>query len=111
LAGCCQRSIGQFRERAKKSLPNKTLKSKAGEGLLPQIQTIQELEVESGIRAFDVIQKTPALAHEHQQPASAGMVLGVLLEVIRQLSNSMAQDRDLDFRRTGVLFAASVILD
>ena len=39
------------------------------------------------------------------------VVLGVALEVLGQVPDPLGQDRDLNFRRTGVAFGAGVILD
>src|SRR3546814_15383341 len=47
----------------------------------------------------------------HQKAAAAVVVLVVRLEVIGQRIDAVGQDRDLDFRRTGIALVAGIVLD
>ena len=51
---------------------------------------------------LQVIQKTAALADQHQQTTPRSVILLVCLEVLGQFANPLTQNRDLDLRRTGV---------
>src|SRR6185437_10577211 len=51
---------------------------------------------------LQVIQQAAALADQHQQSTAGCMILLVRLEMLGQLSNPLTQNRNLDFRRTGV---------
>jgi len=51
---------------------------------------------------LQVIQQTAALAYQHQKAAAGSVVLHVGLEMLSQFANPLTQNRNLDFRRTGV---------
>ena len=71
--------------------------------LLADTQFADHITVTVGIALLQVVQKTTALAHEHQQPATRSVVLLVGLEVLRQLADTLAQNRDLYLGAPGIL--------
>ena len=59
---------------------------------------------------LQVIQQAAALADQHQKSAAGSMVLLVRLEMLGQLANPLTQNRDLNFRGTGVSFVGAEAL-
>ncbi len=51
---------------------------------------------------FQVIQQAAALAYQHQQSTPGCMILFVGFEVLGKVVDPLAQNRDLDLRRSGV---------
>ena len=79
--------------------------------LLAQTQRSDQGAVALHILLLQVSQHRTALA-DHLEQAAAGMiVLLVHLEVLGQLMDARGQDRDLDFRGTGVGRVGAVCLD
>jgi hypothetical protein len=70
--------------------------------LTANAQALNQVLVSLRITAFQVFQKTTAAGNHRQQSASGMMVFGVRLEMILKLLNTLAEDCDLDFWRTGV---------
>src|SRR5205823_7498592 len=56
-----------------------------------------------------VLEQPAAAADQQQQPAAAVVVMLVHLEVLRQVVDPPGQQRDLDFRRTGVTLTGRVL--
>jgi hypothetical protein len=52
-----------------------------------------------------------ALADQLEQPTPGVVILFVGLEMVRQIGNAIAEQRDLDFRRTGVFFVLPEVCD
>src|SRR5574337_1846266 len=65
--------------------------------LLAQTQLVDQRCVALGILGLQVVEELPAPAHHAQQAAAAVMVLGVRLEMRRQLVDASGQQRNLDF--------------
>ena len=59
----------------------------------------------------EVLEKTTALADEHQEPAPRVMLLAVLLEMVRQAVDPLGEERDLDFGRACIALMSSELLD
>src|ERR1051326_8720604 len=55
-----------------------------------------------GIVFLEVVEQATALADQHEKPAARAVIFLVRLEVLRQLANAFAQQRDLDFRASGI---------
>ena len=55
-----------------------------------------------GIVFLQIVEQATPLAHHHQQAAPGGVILLMRLEVVGQLANALAQDRDLHFRASGI---------
>ena len=51
---------------------------------------------------LQVVEQTTAPAHHHEKSAARAVVFLVRFEVFRQLTNAFAQQRDLNFRTTGI---------
>src|SRR5450759_736405 len=51
---------------------------------------------------LQVVEQTTASADHHEKSAARAVVLLVRFEVFRQLTNAFAQQRDLNFRTTGI---------
>src|SRR5579862_5654772 len=70
--------------------------------LLADAQLADDVPVAVRIVRLEVIEQAAALAYEHQKTAAGRMVLRVGLEVLGQLANALAQDRNLHLRAAGV---------
>ena len=66
--------------------------------LAAQAQLLDQGLVAIGAHTPEIIQQSPALAHELQQPAPGVVVLRVRLEVHRQLIDAFRDQRDLHLR-------------
>ena len=72
--------------------------------LAPDAQALDQSLVALRTAATQVIEQ-PAATRDHLEQSPAGMVvLGVGFEVLRQIGNAPAQDRDLDLWRAGIRF-------
>src|ERR1700733_10215354 len=67
-----------------------------------QTEPLDQRSIAVDVLLREVLQKPPAAADQQQQPATAVVVVLVHLEVLRQVRDSLGQQRDLDFRRAGV---------
>jgi hypothetical protein len=79
--------------------------------LLADTQFADDVTVAVRIRLLEVIQKAAALAHQHQQTTARTMILFVGFEVLGQLANTLAEDRDLHFRTAGIGVMGAVTRD
>jgi hypothetical protein len=79
--------------------------------LFPETQGFDNSAIALDILVANVIQQIATLSDELQKPAPARKVFGVLLQVGRQLVDPLGEERDLDFRRSGVAFVQGVGLD
>src|SRR5665213_1343788 len=79
--------------------------------LATQAQPIDDLLVTRTVNLLEIVEKAAPLAHHLEQAPPGMIVLEVALEVLGQVGNPLGKDRDLDFRRTGVLDAVGVFLD
>ena len=64
-----------------------------------------------GIVFLEVVEQATALADQHEKAAARAVVFLVRLEVLRQLANAFAEQRDLDFRATGIAWMRPVLVD
>src|SRR4051812_7202556 len=67
-------------------------------GLLTDAEALDHLCVTVDVLALQVVEQAAALANELEQPAARVMILAVGLEMLGQVVDSFAQNRDLDFR-------------
>src|SRR5665213_1104341 len=79
--------------------------------LLADAQLCDHVTVAVRISLLEVIQKTAALADQHQKSAAGAMVLLVRFEVLGQLANTLAQNRDLDLGTARVRFMRTEFCD
>src|SRR5690606_3913755 len=77
----------------------------------PDTQSLDQILIAPVILCLDIIQEAPALAHQLEKPAPRVVVLGVGLEVFREIADPLGKYCDLDLRRTGVLARLGVLLD
>ncbi len=70
--------------------------------LLADAQLADDVAVAVRIVRLEIIEQATALADEHEKATAGRMVLGVGLEVLGELANAFAQDRNLHFRTAGV---------
>jgi hypothetical protein len=68
------------------------------EVLLTYAEALDEIGVTLGILALEVIEQTPTLAHQLQQPPTGVVILCVDLEMLGEIVDALAEERDLDLR-------------
>src|SRR5579884_515674 len=83
----------------------------ASKALLPEAELADKVGVALLVLATEVVEKRPTLVNQHQKTATRMIVLGVGLEVRRQVVDALGQNCDLYFRRTGVALALRMLLD
>ena len=64
-----------------------------------------------GIVYLEVVEQAATLADQHEKTAARAMVLLVRFEVIRQLANPFAKQRDLDFGAARIGGMRAVLVD
>src|SRR6185437_755586 len=79
--------------------------------LLADAQFANDFPVAISIVGFQVVQKTAAIAHHHQQATTRCVIFIMGLEVFSQLRNAFAQNRDLHFGASGVACMGSEALN
>ena len=79
--------------------------------LLAQAQLVNNRLVTFGIVSLEVVEQAATLADQHEKTAARTMVLLVRFEVIRQLANTLAQQRDLDFGAARISGVGAVLVD
>ncbi len=70
--------------------------------LLAETELLDHVLVAIGIVGLQVVQQAPPLADQHEKAAARAVVFLVRLEVLRQLANALAEQRDLDLGTAGV---------
>src|ERR1700722_2287879 len=70
--------------------------------LLADVQALDQVGVSLHILGLEVVEQPAPAADQHQQAAARMVILGVRLEMIRQVVDAFAQNGDLYFRGTGV---------
>src|SRR5688572_23189134 len=79
--------------------------------LLANAEASNQLGVPIGVLALEIIQQAPPLADQLQQPAARMVILRVYLEVLGEVIDPVAENRDLHFRRSGVAVVRPVVSD
>ena len=64
-----------------------------------------------GIVDLEVVQQAATLADQHEKTPARAMVLLVRFEVVRQLANPFAKQRDLDFGAARIGGMRAVLVD
>src|SRR6516165_1124252 len=72
-------------------------------GLLADSEPLDQPVVAVGRFSLQVIEQPPSAGDELQKAPAGMMVLGVALEMVRQVADPVGQKGDLDLRRSGVL--------
>jgi len=84
-------------------------------GPRPSLLTNAELAdhglITLGIIFLEVVEQATALADQHEKSAARAVVFLVRLEVLRQLSNTFAEQRNLNFRTAGIAGMRAVLGD
>jgi hypothetical protein len=73
-----------------------------GKDLLAQSEFADDGLIALGIVFLEVVEQATPLADQHEKTPARAVVLLVRFEVLRQLPNALAQQRNLDFRATGI---------
>jgi len=81
------------------------------QSLLADAEFLNDSLVATGVVFLQVIQQAAAPADHHQQPTARCMVLFVRFEMLRQLANTLAEDRDLHFGTAGIAVMRPVGID
>src|SRR5690606_33085138 len=63
------------------------------------------------VAVLQIAKQAAALADELEQPAATVEIVGVVLKVARDVVDPLGQQRDLNFRRTGVALAPAKAFD
>ena len=79
--------------------------------LLADTQLGDQGTIALDILLHEIVEQAAALTDHLVQTAAGVIVLRVLLEVLGQLSDTLGEDGDLDFRRTGVSLVGAVGFD
>jgi hypothetical protein len=66
--------------------------------LFSQAKSLDQSPVTFDISVLQIVQEAPALSHQLDQSSTGMVVLGMDLEVIRQVTDALAQDGHLYFR-------------
>ena len=79
--------------------------------LAAQTELGNDLAVTVNISALQIVQQGTTAANHFQQTAAAMKVFFVYFQMFGQMSDLMAQNSDLNFRRTGIAFMNSESLN
>ena len=85
--------------------------SRSRGGLLPQIQFFDQHAIIFEFLVLEIIEQFSPAPDELQQPAPGGMVFFVSLKMFREHPDPLGEERDLNFRRTGILVMQFVLVD
>src|SRR6266851_8480512 len=81
------------------------------QGLTPQSQIGDQLQIAVVLSARQVVQETPTRADHLEQPATGVVVVLVTAQVLRERIDAMGEQRDLHVGRAGVAGVEPVLLD
>ena len=79
--------------------------------LLAEAESLNDRFVALGIVFFEVVEQATALADQHEKTAARTVIFLVRFEVVRQLTNALAQQSDLDFRAAGIGSMRTVLIN
>ena len=79
--------------------------------LLAQAKTTDDFEVPRAGRFLEILEEAVPLAHQHEEPAPAGVVLLVHLEMLGQILDASRQDGNLHFGAAGIRRSAAIPFD
>ncbi len=66
--------------------------------LLSDAEPFDDAQVPRLVILAEVVEQPPPSSNQHQQPTTAGVILAVLLQMSRQVFDTVTQHRDLHFR-------------
>lgn len=84
------------------SSPDRFVFEEIREGLLAEIEFLDDGAVARGGCALEVIKQTATLGDEFEQTAAGRVVLGVGFEMLGEKRNSLRKERDLNICAAGV---------
>lgn len=73
-------------------------------GLSAQAESLDELAIARDILLRQIVEQLSAAGDHRLQTAAPGGVVAMRLEVLGEVTDSLRQNRDLDFRGAGVSF-------
>src|SRR5262249_17824629 len=79
--------------------------------LLAQTKAINNLAVPIRVTPVEIVQQATTLVDHHDQPAAGCVVFNVGLEGRRKVVDPLAQQRDLHFRRSRILYMSPELFD
>lgn len=79
--------------------------------LLADAELLDDALVTIGIVLLQVVEQAATLADQHEQAAARTVVFLMRFEVLRQLTDALAQQSDLDFRATGVSSVGRILVN
>lgn len=79
--------------------------------LLAEPELGDDILVTLGIVGFQVVEQATPLAHQHEKATARTVILKVRFEVVRQLTNALAQQRDLDFGTARIGGMRAMLID
>jgi len=77
--------------------------------LLTDSDLLDDRFVAFRVVGFEVVEQAATPADHHEEAAARAVVFLVQFEVFRQLGNTSAEQRDLDFRAAGVAIMRAVL--
>src|SRR4051794_39925601 len=80
-----------------------------GSVLPAEAELRDECPVPLDVVASEVVEQSPTLTHEHEQPTAAVMVLLMDLQVLREVVDAPREERHLDLRRPGIGVVEAVL--
>src|SRR5215207_8594145 len=89
----------------------KGLRSRPFRTSAAQAETLDDRAVALDLGLLQVVQQPAALTHQQQQATTAVVVVLVLLEVLGEVGDAVAEQRDLDLGGTGVALGRGVLGD
>ncbi len=81
------------------------------ESLATQSQALDQRPVACDIATLEIVQQSPTLAHDIEQATPRVVILLVGLKMVGQLIDASGQQRNLNFRRSGVAITSAVAFD
>ena len=79
--------------------------------LSSETQFLDQCAIPLQVSLLEVVQEAAAAADQLQQPTARVMVLRVRAQVLRELVDPLREERDLDFRRAGVVPGSTMLAD
>src|SRR3569623_648196 len=79
--------------------------------LAADAEALDQLLVAALVDALDVVEQRAAGLHQLQQATAGMVILGVGLEVLGQVVDACAEDRNLDFGRAGIVRLGGIFLN
>ena len=79
-----------------------SFRRQASDSLLSDVQPLDEIGVALGVFALEVIEQPSSLSYQLQQPPAGMVILCVDLEMLGEVVDALAEERDLNLRRARV---------